>query len=191
MTDIPLKSQGALNQVPQTFNQQPGTSFKVNIKRFPDVNYYVYKINIPTITLPMAPEATPILAIPKPGSQVMFDPLVMVFRVEEGLKNFTQLGDWMKTIASLYEPGPSDLNPLPSPYGLLAENAEWTGEGVTTEILVAITGSAKNSILNMTFHDCWPSQLSMNKTLDSTTADVQYLDATATFRYSYYEFSTP
>jgi hypothetical protein len=168
---------GAFKAIPDTFNLQNPLYFRFFIKRLPEVNYYVNKINIPALSLPAAMEASPQLEIPQPGDHVQFQPLVLDFLASEGLKNYIQLQKWLKAIGGI----------LPKDYAKLASNPEYTGYGVKSEIILSILDGLNNAIVNVTFHDAWPTSLSQLQ-FDATLPDIPYLKAQAVFRYTTYEF---
>ena len=169
---------GAIGQVPETFNYQSPLGFRFFIKRLPNVNYFVNKINIPGVTLPAADEQTPFVVLPQPGDHVIFEPLVLTFLVDEGLNNYIELQKWLRTISDL-QGG--------NAYEKLNKHPEWTGHGVKSEIVLSLLDSAKNAKVNVLFHDAWPSNLTSLQ-FDATHQDVPYLVATSVFKYSTYDF---
>lgn len=177
----PDKPIGALNQVPQTFDLQSSLGFRFFIKRLPSVNFFVNKVNIPGINLPAAGEATPFIELPLPGDHPTFDMLVLNYRIDKGMDNYFSLVDWMLALSGLLG---GDA------YADLAKKPGFTGKGLVSEILVSITNSQKNVIRNITYHDAWPTQLRLDRVLDVTLESVEYLSATAVFRYSFYESNT-
>ncbi len=171
-------SHGAIDQVPLTFNQQSPLGFRFFIKRAPTTNYFVHRINIPGLTLPAADEHTPFITIPQPGDHIEYESLQLTFRISEGLQDYIEIQNWMLAFSH------------PEMYETLAEQPQYTSMGIKSEILVSILNSAKNVIKNITYHDCWPTQLS-GLFFDATMEQVQYLVASAVFRFSTYEFSDP
>jgi hypothetical protein len=171
-------NKGAISQVPTTFNYQSPLGFRFFIRRLPEVNYFVNKINIPGLTLPAAPEASPFIEIPQPGDHVVFDPLVVSFIIDEGLNNYKQLQRWLKIIGDAA--GGEE-------YKWLANKSMIDQDGVKSEIMLSIEDSSRNQILTVNFHDAWPTSLTALQ-FDATQTDVQYLIATAVFRYSTYDF---
>ena len=176
----PDKPQGAINQNPKTENLQSPLGFRVHIKRSPNTNYFVHRINVPGILLPSADEATPFTVIPQPGDHVTFDPLVLTFRVDEGMNNYFELQKWLLDISGL-DGGKA--------YQKLNKRPEYTGFGVKSEILVSCLNAQKNPVRNITYHDSWPTQLS-GLQYDASLTSVDYLTATCTFRYIFYESTT-
>jgi hypothetical protein len=176
----PTKPQGALNQVPPTFNLQSGIGYQFHIKRLPNVNFFVNRVNTPGVSLPPAIEHTPFIIIPKPGDHIIYEPLVLNFLIDEGLNNYFELQKWLATIAGR-RGGRA--------YGELAKNPEYTGHGVMSEILVSILNAQKNVIRTITYHDAWPTSLT-KLDHDAQATAVPYLDATATFLFTDYDTST-
>lgn len=177
----PEKPTGALKQVPETFDLQQVLGFRFFIKRLPTVNFFVNQVNIPGISLPSADEATPFLVLPQPGDHPQYETLVLNFKVDQGMENYFALVKWMLTISGLLGR---------RAYTKLAVKPEYTGEGVKSEILVSILNAQKNLIRSITYHDAWPTQVKLDRALDSTLESVEYLNCTAIFKYSFYESST-
>jgi len=176
----PDKVQGAINANPKTENLQSPLGFRFMLRRSPNTNYFVHRINIPGLLLPSADEATPYVVIPQPGDHVVFDPLVLTFRVDEGMHNYFELQEWLREVSGLAGG---------KAYAKLAKRPEYTGFGVKSEILVSCLNAQKNAVRNITYHDSWPSQLT-GLQYDASLTSVDYLIATCTFRYSIYETTT-
>lgn len=175
------KPTGALEQVPSTVNLQSPLGFRFFIKRLPNVAFFVNKMNLPGITLPAAEEATPFMMLPKPGDHVVYEQLVLNFRIDEGMENYFSLQDWLQTIGGL-KGGEA--------YGRLAAKPEYTGYGLESEILVSVLNAQKNVVRNITYSDSWPTQLKLDNIFDAGLTEVQYFSATAIFRFSVMTSST-
>jgi len=176
----PPKIEGALQANPQTENLQSPLGFRFMLRRSPNTNYFVHRINVPGILLPMAEEASPYVTIPQPGDHPTFDPLVLTFRVDEGMNNYFELQKWMLDIAGT-DGGEA--------YKKLNDMPEYTGFSVRSEILVSCLNAQKNPVRHITYHDCWPTQLT-GLQYDASLNSIDYLIATCTFRYIFYESTT-
>jgi hypothetical protein len=174
------KPQGAIAQVPSTFNLQQVLEFSFHIRRLPTVNFTVNKVNVPGVSLPAAGQETPFMQIPVPGDHVTYETLVLNFRIDEGMENYFELHKWLTTISGLRG---GDA------YGRLAVKPEYTGFGVTSEILVAVRNAQKNVVRAITYHDAWPTTLKMDQIFDATLQEVSYFSATAVFRFSTFDTS--
>lgn len=175
----PSKPQGALSRNPSTPNLQSPLGFRFFVRRSPNVNYYVNKCNVPGVSLGPATHATPNLIIPEPGDHIQFEPLVVTFRVDEGMKNYFEISNWMKAIAGF---NPRELIKL-------AANPEWSGYGILSEIEVIVLNAQKNAIRNIFYHRAWPTQLSTLQ-FDTTLETVDYVPATCVFYYMDYSTDT-
>jgi hypothetical protein len=172
----PTKPTGALENNPKTEDTQSALGCRFHIQRSPNTNYFVYRVNIPGITLPAAEEGTPFISLPQPGDHIQFEqPLVVTFRVDRGLNNYFELWNWVRDIAGID----------PKAYTKLNQNPEYSGYGIKSEILVSILNSQKNVIRNFTYHEAWPSSLSTLQ-LDASATEERYLTATVVFKFNDY-----
>jgi hypothetical protein len=174
------KQRGALDKVPVTFDQQSGLGYQFAIKRMPNVNYFVHRVNVPGVTLPPAPRSTPFIEMPTPGDHIQYEPLVLEFRVDVLLKNYFELHGWLSDISGI-RGGEA--------YAKRARIPEPAPGSVQSEINVSLLNGQKNVIRNIVYHNAWPTQLTgMYFTADQQ--NIQYLAARATFLFIYYETTT-
>lgn len=168
---------GALANVPGTFNYQSPIGFRFFIKRLPEVNFYVQKVNVPGAVLPLANEVTPFLDMPQPGDHVQYEPLQLTFLVTEGLENYIELQKWLLAIGDAAGG---------KAYEKLATASSFSGHQVKSEIILSIEDSSKQQKMAVVFHDAWPAALS-GLNFDATEiGNIQYLTASVAFRYINY-----
>ena len=105
------------------------TGFRLVLERTPTMNYFSQSASLPAISLGAANIVNPLIDYPLPGEKLTFSPFNISFRVDEDLKNYIEIYDWLVGLGS------------PS----------------STELLFTSTGS-----------------------------DIEYLEATVSFRYSLY-----
>ena len=176
----PPKPAGALADVPATFNLQSPLGFRFFIKRAPNTNYYVNRVNIPGIQLPAAEQATPYYPVPWPGDHLSWETLILNFRVDEGMNNYFELHNWMMAASTA----------IPSDYATLSKTPEFTGFGVESEIVLAVQNAQKNVIRIINFHYAWPTVLKMDASFDTSLTEVHYVSATCVFKYLNYDSTT-
>lgn len=145
--------------------------FRLQVKKLPHVNFFVQAVDIPSITLGTADAETPFVKLPFPGTRLTFGNLQVTFKVDEDMKNYIEIYEWLKAIGF-----PDNF----AQYTNIAGAALASGEGVFSDITLIVLTSAMNPNLEVTFMDCFPVDLSSLQ-FDSTSADVQYLTATVTF----------
>lgn len=168
----------AIDNTPTNKNFLSPLNFKFIMKRAPHVNFFIQKITIPSINLPTAMTSNPFLAIPYSGDHLEFDELVISFKVDEDLKNYMEIQNWLRgTGKQSYEQ-----------YKELATNSRLTGESLKSEISLTVLTSAKRPNYEIVFEDAFPISIS-GLTFDSSNEDVSYLEAEATFKYTKYEIS--
>lgn len=174
----PLKQQGALSRNPETTDLQTPLGFRFLLRRSPNITFFVNKINVPGVSLPAALQPTQKLIIPLPGDHIAFEPLILTFRVDEGMGNYFELSEWVKAVSSFN----------PEEFAKLAANPQWSGYGLTSEILVTVLNAQKNVVRVITYHEAWPTQLSTLQ-FDVSLKTVGYVPATAVFYYHHYTTS--
>ena len=145
--------------------------FKFEIKRAPHLNFFVQAVEIPSVTLGTADVDTPFTRIPLPGTRLTFGNLQVTFKVDEDMKNYLEMYDWLKAVGF-----PDNFQQYNNVAGLQVTS----GQGIYSDCTLIVTTSAMNPSKEITFIDCFPVDLS-SISFDSTSVDVQYLTATVTF----------
>lgn len=145
--------------------------FKLQIKKTPHVNYFIQQVNMPSVTLGTADVDTPFTKIPFPGTKLTFGNLQVTFKVDEDMKNYLEIYQWLRDVGF-----PDNF----AQYQNIAGQGLASGDGVFSDITLVVLSSAMNPNMEVTFYDCFPVDLS-SISFDSTSEDVQYVTATATF----------
>lgn len=162
---------------PDNINMLSNLGFRFQVRKLPDVNWFVQSATVPGMTLPDAEHPTPFQITYRPGRTVEFDPLIIEFKVDEDLKTFMQLNDWIRGLG------------FPESYKEYSDNVN-TGEldAVMSDASLLILNSNMNVTHEAKFLDLFPINISPLQ-FNSTSSDVDYLSVTATFRYLRYELS--
>jgi hypothetical protein len=167
----------ALENTPTNPNFLSPLNFKFSIKRAPHVNFFVQKINLPSISLPTIDTPTPFVKIPQPGEHLDYADLTLSFRVDENLQNYLEIHNWIRALGK-----PKDF----SEYRALSQNPNYTGDGLRSDLTLMILSSSKNPNYEIVFTDAYPYDIS-ELTFDTTKSDVEFIEATATFKYVLFE----
>lgn len=168
----------AVDKTPTNKNFLSPLNFKFVMKRAPHVNFFIQKINIPSIVLPFTFSPNPIVRIPEPGDQLEYDELTISFRVDEDLQNYLEIQNWIRgTGKQSFEQ-----------YTTLSNAPILTGEAIKSEIVVTALSSAKKPNFEIVFESAFPTKIS-GITFDSSLEDVTYLEAEASFKYTKYEIN--
>ncbi len=166
----------ALDNIPSNKNFLSPLGFKFLIKKAPYVNFFAQQVNIPSITLQSPEPNNPFVRTPIPGEHLTFGELRVTFKVDEDLKNYLEVQNWIKGLGK-----PENF----AQYAALQDQPKWTGEGVYSDISVVILSSTKMANFEATFVDAFPVFLS-DLVFNTVDENVNYISASATFKYTYY-----
>jgi hypothetical protein len=162
------------------------TQFKFNILKLPTVEYFCTAINIPSVSLSVLQQTTPLKDIPVPGEKLTYADLTMSFLVDENLSNYQEIHGWLTGLGfprdniqftNLVNAG-SDRFPV---------GATNTGSTLSDATLLILTNK-NNPITEVRFSDLFPVALS-GLQYNQQLTDINYLTAEVTFKYKIYEFA--
>lgn len=167
---------------PTNLNYLSQLGFRFSIKKLPNVNYFCQKVSLPAISIQSLDFQTPFGVIPRAGDKISYSSLPISFRVDEDFKNYIEIHDWMIGLGH-----PQSLDQTRSlsqstigPVRLLGSAASFVSDGTLN-----IQTSNRNPSINIFFYDMFPTDLT-ELSFDTTASDVDYMEATATFRYRRY-----
>jgi len=170
---------------PSNINFLGQNGFRFALKRLPGVNYFCQSASIPSVSIAAIESPTPFAFVPRPGDRITYDPLVIKFKVDEDLKNYFEIQRWIEGMGH-----PDDLSQT---YNISREiRASQVGvrpPGYYTtyvcDATLSILTSNKNVNRNIQFYDCFPISLT-ELSFESINTTIDYIEATATFRYRKY-----
>lgn len=151
-------------------------NFKFTLKRAPNLNFFVQKINIPGVSLPKVDTSNPLIKIPLSGDHLEYDELDVTFKVDENLQNYLEIHNWVRALGK----------PSFEEYANLSKKAIYTGEGLKSDIVVTVLTSQKNPNYEFVFKDAFPISVS-SISFESTDESVNYIEATARFVYTIFD----
>ncbi len=162
----------AVSKLPDNLSYLSPVGFRFSIKKLPAVNYFCQAANIPGLSTNAIPIELPVSRMYVEGLKPEFEDLTIRFVVDEYMKNWEEIYNWIIGL---------------SPSASSEQRAEYLRkeERVSTGILTLLTGSM-NPQMEFHFLDAFPTNLTALD-FDSAATDVEYLSATATFRYQRYE----
>jgi hypothetical protein len=177
----------ALDNQPSNINFLGQNGFRFAIKRLPGVNYFCQAATIPAVSMSPVQSPTPFAAVPRPGDRITYDPLSIIFKVDEDLKNYFEIQKWLE---GLGHPDSLDQTRQLSKNinNNLIAGTRPVGYYTTfmSDAVLSILTSAKNVNRNIFFYDLFPLSLS-ELSFETTNRTIDYLEATATFSYRKYE----
>lgn len=168
---------------PENTNFLSPLGFRFNLKRAPLVTFFCQATGIPSVSLPQVNRPTPFVNQPVHGDQLQFEPLQIRFRVDEDLKNYMEIFDWLVGLGTPHDfQSYQDLSQAKS--GKMGELKNVVSDGTLT----IMTGQ-HNPNVNVFFEDAFPTNLTTIQ-FDTTQTDIEYLEATATFAYRNFTLET-
>ena len=162
-----------LQDQPTNINFLSPIGFKFQLNNFPEVNYFCQSASLPGISISSISVPTPLKAIDIAGDEVSFEELTVKFIVDENMKNWLSIYDWIIGLGFPTKEGQEK-------YKKLSENSELT----TDAVLTVLTGNM-NPQINFRFKECFPLNLS-SIAFDSGGTDIDYVTADVSFRYDVY-----
>ena len=170
-----------------TQNTQPANKsflspigFRFSVQRLPHVNYFCTAATIPDISLSeTTPVSNPFNTLPVPGDKLTFGAFTLTFRVDEDMKNFIEIYDWLTGL------GYPDNFDQSKAFGRTKEDKG----NIYSDGSLIVTTAAMNPNLEIKFVDLYPTSLSsLEFSIENT--DIEYLTAQVTFNYRKYELTT-
>jgi hypothetical protein len=156
--------------------------FKFTIQRLPHVNYFCTSAELPDISMGQIDTVeNTFIKLPIPGDKLVFGLLNLRFRVDEDMKNFREIYDWL--IGLGYPDNFNQSSALRTGNTLLPQG------DVYSDGSLIITTSGFQPNIEVRFVDMYPVSLSsMEFNIEQT--DVEYLVGTVNFAYRKYELTT-
>jgi hypothetical protein len=155
---------------PANLTANPSFAMPMNFRltidglKYKNVMFSVQRVTIPDITAQFAQVNYRTTNLGVPADKIAYSDLELSFMVDEDFTNYREVHDWL--------------------FDNVAVNDSPTANK-TKDISLIVLSSHYNPVLEFKFVDAYPTNLGAVQ-FDSTVADVEYLVASATFKYSYF-----
>lgn len=169
----------ATDNTPENKNFLSPLNFKFQVKKCPHVNFFIQKVSIPTIELPPPKFVNPMVNIPLPGDHMTYSDFSITFKVDEDLENYLEIHKWIKALGK-----PSTFQERKE----IREKKQYTGDGEKSDLSLMILSSTYAPNYEVVLIDAFPVSLS-GINFNTVDDDVTYLNATAVFKYTYYDIN--
>ena len=164
--------------------------FLFTINRLRGVDFFCQSASVPSITMGSANQGTRYNKIPHPGDELTYEDLFIRFLVDENMKNWYQVANWMREIATPYsteefkfERGSIEsVNRRQATYDYASNNNQWR-----CACSLLVLSSNYRVVSEFIFRDAWPSSLS-TLNFDASTPDINYFTAEVSLKYNYYDY---
>ena len=192
-------NQSPLSRQPTKLDYASPTQFRFVIGQLPKVEFFSVGTNLPGITLSEAIQNTPFKDISMPGNKLEYEDLSVTFIVDEYLENYTSMHEWLtafgfpknreqfSTFRSTTSNAPTDTRGSSKDIGDVGVSTAM--RGMFSDATLVVLSNKNNPIVQVNYSDIFPTSLSALE-FNQNATDVEYLQATATFKYKLYEIET-
>lgn len=164
--------------------------FRFAINKMRGVDFFCQAANIPAMSTEVATQGTRFNAMPHPGDELKYDPLTIKFLVDENMKNYYQVHDWMRELAT-----PVTSKEFTRARGSIkSQNKDRSGTDLRayenqwrSDCSLFILSSNYKPVAEFVFRDAFPVSLS-TLNFDSGVQDIQFFTAQVTMAYSYFDY---
>lgn len=165
----------------ENFNYLQPTSFKLTIDRrnYPNLEFFCQNITHPgmimsAVELPYQK----VSGVPFPGDKLTFNELSCNIILDENLKGYSEMFDWMRRLLD------NNLNGVPS-------RAQRRGNAMVNpptyaDITLSILSSHNNLTKQVRYIDCVPTSLG-DIVFESTASGTEFIVFSSSFRFNYFE----
>ena len=169
--------------------------FEFSISKIPGVDFFCQSASIPAISMGAAEQGTRLNKIYQPGDELYYEPLFVKFLIDENMKNYYQVHDWIRRITTpvvsqeftyntlndsgddRYPYEPRDRRNLP----VWGEN-QWK-----CDCSLFVLSSNYQPVAEFIFKDAFPISLT-TLNFDASVQDIEYFTAEVSFRYNYFNY---
>jgi len=164
--------------------------FQFTIDRLQGVDFFCQSANIPAMTLGSADTGTILNKIKNPGDEIQYEDLYLKFLVDENMKNWYQVANWMREIGTPYSNTEfrynrgeiKSQNKRIATTDIVTANNQWR-----CDCSLLVLSSNYRVVSEFVFRDAWPTQLS-TLNFDSSVPDINYFTAEVGLKYNYYDY---
>ena len=187
----------ALSRQPTVFDYSQQSQFKVFLPLFPTTEWFVVRANVPGVSMGQAVQTTPLLDMPIIGDKLTYDDFYVTFLVDEELKNYTEMHDWLVNCAAPQErsqfrgkerPAGIPKRPQTEIMDLILGNVKESDRDLYSNLDLFIMSSKNNPVVKIQMVEAFPISLT-NIEYSHQESDVTYAECTATFAFSYFTIS--
>jgi hypothetical protein len=167
---------------PENINLLHKANFKFEIQALPDVTWFCTHANLPGATLGVANYEQPFVTVPEPGTHVDFDFLDIKIIVDEDLRNWISIYDWIVNLG---------FTRNFDQYKSIIDGKVTPPHGPKEDCTLHILTNKMNPQTGMLayFTDCYPVQIS-SLDFETQTDDNPHLTADVRFNYTDYRIET-
>ena len=172
-----MTSSAFRNQI-QNRNFLAPVGFKFTLAKYPKVDFFSNSARIPELSLGTAVQPSYLKDIDIPGEKLSYGDLVIRFLVDENMKNYMAMHNWLKGIG---------FPETPQQFADQTTNSDGVRDEkeVFSDGSLHILNSNFQDVAIVKFSDLFPVALTSLE-FDATETDINYFTAEAVMRYTVY-----
>lgn len=158
--------------------------FRLTFNRLENVTFFCQTVNIPGVSLSEVPRNTPFIDLFVPGEKMIYDTLNITFIVDEDLRGWQSLHDWIRSMTF-----PTDFQEYRDLSKLSMTSASRASNRLPpqyTDASMTVYTNKNNVNFRVHFKDVFPVAIGSILFNASDNAD-NITTSDATFRFSYYD----
>lgn len=165
---------GIYKNQPTDLNFLITNRFRLVLRRAPSCVYFVQQCNLPGFSMDNATQATSFIQLPVPGDRIHYNDLTITFPVDEEMRNYREIADWIIGLG------------FPKEFGQYADLHD-SFDGIWSDVGLIILDADQNPLHVVKFIDAFPVSIT-DISFDSKGEDTIIPMVTATFKFSYWQF---
>lgn len=175
----------AINRNPSNIDLLQSTKFRLNFDRLPGLTYFCQSANFPGVSLTEILRPTPFIDIYAPGEKMIYDTFNITFLVDEDMRAWTEIHDWIRAITF-----PTEFEEYVS---LQRQEAKTNISPAVpprpqySSAILSVFTNKNNPNFRIKFIDIFPTSLSTIIFNTQDTAE-NIVTADASFRFAYYNY---
>jgi hypothetical protein len=174
----------ATNRNPSNPNFLQQNKFILNFGRAPSIQFFCQSVSVPGISLSEVPQFTPFVDVYLPGEKAIYDILNVTFIVDEELKGWLEIHDWIR--AMTFPKEFEEYQNLGRLSRIASATAAASNKPQYSDASVTILSSSNKPYFKFKYYDCFPTSLS-TFIMGANDSPESTMSADATFRYSYFD----
>ena len=195
ISNITVGTGSAVSRQPVVYDYSQLNQFKLYLPIFPLTEWFVTRCNIPGVSMGQGVQATSLIDMPIIGDKLTYDDFYATFIVDEQLKNYTEMHDWLINMGapSFHQQFNAQARPdqFKRPQQTIKDievegriHAD-TDRDLYCNIDLFILSSKNNPLVKIQMIESLPTSLT-NIEYSQAETDTSYAECTVTFAYSYF-----
>ena len=192
-----MTTTNVINREPSKRDYASPVQFRFKMSKLPLVEFFVQSTNLPGISLGNATQVTPLYDIPIPGDKISYSSLDLSFIVDENLNNYKEIHDWLvglgfpQNYTQFQDLAAGSADRFPGSTRSTAPTgknvpAPLKEGGIYSDATLTVLNSKNIAKTEIRFQNVYPTSLG-GLSYDIKLSDVDYLQASVSFAYMYYE----